>query len=164
MSSYPDPSITGSATCDLCHYRRPATDAPPLTVRPPTGSRQRQVRLCAPCGEDRPGRRRRELIAEDFSWQSMSRQAHDLADAYTAGRWLPYEDEHRWALGLARTYWTRAALEAALGDPNPYLRAGRLVRVVEPLPRILAVVGAGDRALRPVQALLDTLAVRSARS
>ncbi|MEU7641060.1 MULTISPECIES: hypothetical protein [unclassified Streptomyces] len=162
MSSYPDPSTTGAATCDLCHYRRPAVGAPALAVRPPIGP-QRQVRLCAPCGEDRPGRRRRELIEEDFSWQSMSRQAHDLADAYTAGRWLPYEDEHHWAWGLARAHWTRPALEVALGDPNPYLRAGRLVRVVEPLPRILTVVGPGDRALRPVQALLDTLAARSAR-
>ncbi|ANZ20888.1 hypothetical protein SNOUR_38300 [Streptomyces noursei ATCC 11455] len=163
MSSYPDPSTTGAAACDLCHHRRPTLHPPALAVRPPIGP-QRQVRLCAPCSEDRPGRRRRELIEEDFSWQMMSRQAHDLADAYTTGRWLPYDDEHRWALGLARTYWTRAALEAALRDPNPYLRAGRLVRVVEPLPRILSVVGPGDRALRPVQALLDTLAIRSARS
>ncbi|WP_438489641.1 hypothetical protein [Streptomyces sp. S186] len=163
MSSYPDPSTDGATICDLCRYRRPAADAPALTVRPPIGP-QRQVRLCRPCREDRPGRRRRELIEEDFSWQAMSHQAHDLADAYAAGRWLPYEDEHRWALGLARTYWTRNALEAALRDPNPYLRAGRLVRVVEPLPRILSVVGPGDRALRPVQALLDTLAARSARS
>ncbi|MFE7311790.1 hypothetical protein ACFU7T_01550 [Streptomyces sp. NPDC057555] len=163
MISYPDPATTGAATCDLCHYRRPTADAPAVAVRPPIAP-QRQVRLCAPCSEDRPGRRRRELIEEDISWQAMSRQAHDLADAYTAGRWLPYEDEHHWALGLARTYWTRPALEVALRDPNPYLRAGRLVRVVEPLPRILGIVGAGDRALRPVQALLDTLAVRSARS
>ncbi|WP_234430568.1 hypothetical protein [Streptomyces sp. NRRL F-4489] len=161
--SYPQPPSAGAATCDLCHDRRPAPGAAVLIVRPPLGPK-RQVRLCAPCGEDRPGRRRRELIDEDFSWQMMARQAHDLADAYTAGRWLPYEDEHRWALGLARTYWTRPALEAALRDPNPYLRAGRLVRVVEPLPRILGVVGPGDRALRPVQALLDTLAIRSARS
>ncbi|MCK7624997.1 hypothetical protein MUU72_18100 [Streptomyces sp. RS10V-4] len=162
MTCYPHLPSAGAATCDLCHDRRPAAGAPVLTVRPPLGP-QRQVRLCTPCSEDRPGRRRRELIEEDFSWQVMARQAHDLADAYAAGRWLPYEDEHRWALGLARTYWTRPALEAALRDPNPYLRAGRLVRVVEPLPRILGVVGAGDRALRPAQALLDTLAVRSAR-
>ncbi|MFK0293322.1 hypothetical protein ACIQU6_22985 [Streptomyces sp. NPDC090442] len=154
---------TGAVTCDLCHYRRPAAGAPPVAARPPDGP-QREMRLCAPCREDRPGRRRRELIEEDFSWQVMSRQAHDLADAYAAGRWLPYEDEHRWALGLARTYWTRPALEAALRDPNPYLRAGRLVRVVEPLPRILGIVGPGDRSLRPVQALLDTLAVWSTRS
>ncbi|MGD3108847.1 hypothetical protein [Streptomyces sp. YGL11-2] len=123
-----------------------------------------QPLLCAPCQEDRPGRRRTHLIDEDFVWQTMSCQAHDLADAYTAGRWLPYEDEHRWALGLARAHWTRTALEAALRDPNPYLRAGRLVRVVEPLPRILAIVPHGDRSLRPVQALLDTLATRSTRS
>lgn len=88
----------------------------------------------------------------------MTQRAADLADAYAAGRWLPYDEEHAWAFGLARAYWTPPVVEAALHDAGRYVRVGRLVRVVEPLPAVLAFVGYGDRALQPVRALIDTVA------
>ncbi|MFF7251543.1 hypothetical protein ACFZBU_47735 [Embleya sp. NPDC008237] len=49
-------------------------------------------------------------------------------------------------------------MEQALRDAGTYVRAGRLVRVVEQLPRLLALVDDGDRALRSPRRLLDLLA------
>ncbi|MEU9123172.1 hypothetical protein AB0C96_25465 [Streptomyces sp. NPDC048506] len=156
MTAIPRHPYDTAATCDLCHDRRPAA-APEATAQSAITPGRRAL-LCAPCGDDRPGRSHPDLLAEDFTWRAMTRRATRLADDYAAGRWLPYEEEHRWAHGLARTYWTRDAVDAALHDPGSYVRAGRLVRVVQPLPTLLTIIGDGDRALRPVRALVDALA------
>jgi hypothetical protein len=64
-------------------------------------------------------------------------------------RWLPYRDELHWAQNLHTATWTQSAVEHAL-------------RVVEPLPGLLALVDDGDPALRTLRRFLNNITAEPA--
>ncbi|MFE5326667.1 hypothetical protein ACFRCG_09795 [Embleya sp. NPDC056575] len=144
------------AVCHLCDRRTPAAGATAVTPRTAAGS-PRPVRLCAHCRDNRPGRAGGELVADDRTWVFVERESTSLISAYEAGRWLPYHDELHWAQALNTATWTQGLVARALCDAREHVRAGRLIRVVEHLPRLLALVDDGDRCLASLRRLLDVL-------
>nr|WP_237536188.1 hypothetical protein [Streptomyces sp. SID3343] len=134
----------------------PTDDGLSVTFRPARGPRRR-VHLCAHCRTNRPGRDRDELLADDHTWALLERETTILADAYRTGVWLPCRDEYHWAQTLARTTWTQSSVEQTLRNAGEHVRAGCLMRVMELLPHLLALVDDQDRALRPARELLATL-------
>ncbi|MET7304426.1 hypothetical protein [Embleya sp. NPDC005575] len=158
-TSSPRPLFTATvavAVCHLCEDQAPADDEPAVTLRPAHGS-PRPVRLCARCRSIRPGRDRGELVADDWTWAFLEREVTALGRDHGAGRWLPYRDELHWAQNLHTATWTQSTVEHALRDAEPHVSTGRLVHVVEPLPRLLALVNDGDPALRTLRRFLNNI-------
>jgi hypothetical protein len=157
VTSTPHRPAALAAGCDLCADQALTDGGPPMTPQPAVGPPPR-VRPCATCHDRRPGHDRDEFRTGVGTGALLEREVATLVEDYETGRWLPYRDELHWAQRLAAARWTQGSVEQALRDAGEHVRAGRLVRVVELLPGLLAVVDDRDPAPRSLRRFLDVLA------
>lgn len=89
--------------------------------------------------------------------EALRRDAAVLLESYRAGAWVPDPAERHLAEGLAHSRWDAHVLRAALREPAPGVRGGRLVDVLAPAADIVdQEPGAGDTVLQ-LRVLVDAL-------
>lgn len=91
---------------------------------------------------------------------ALERDVHALLAAYDDGSWRPTDAEFELAGALARTHWSGSAFRTALRDVPEFVRAGRLVDVLDPATPVLELTDTSfaQPALLALRQMVDALA------